>query len=126
MSSRISQRYYLNTITIFNFKIRAAGSACGSVGRMVASSIIGLRFEYSHEQNFVMNICNVNCWKDENKEIRGRKRPILKNYKGHLQTFNFTSTDVYKQLYCTYEVPLNKLQTLKLWQIICSFICNLY
>ena len=37
------------------------GSGCGSVGRAVAPDTRGPRFESSHQQNFIMNMLNVNC-----------------------------------------------------------------
>ena len=33
------------------------GSGCGSVGRAVASDTRGSRFESSHQQTFIRNIC---------------------------------------------------------------------
>ena len=44
------------------------GSGCGWVGRAAPSNTRGLRFESSHWHDFIINICTVNCWKDENKE----------------------------------------------------------
>ena len=58
------------------------GSGCGSVGRAVASHTRCLRFESSHRQKifYILNICLLSTvyWKDENKEKRGRERPIKK------------------------------------------------
>ena len=48
------------------------GSGCGSVGREVASDTRGPLFESRHRQYFIMNIITFNCWKDENKDKRGR------------------------------------------------------
>ena len=62
----------------------ALGSGCGSVGRVVASKTRGPRFDSSHRQKFIyiFKICLLStvCWKDENKEKRGREWPVfLKN-----------------------------------------------
>ena len=48
------------------------GSACGSVGRAVASDTRDPQFESGHRQTFKWNICFLSAcqlhWKDENKE----------------------------------------------------------
>ena len=59
-----------------------------SVGRAVASDTRGPRFESSYRQKkiYILNIWLLSTvyWKDENKEKRGRERPIfLKKEKGH-------------------------------------------
>ena len=41
------------------------GSGCGSVGRAVASDTRGPQFEFSHRQDYSMNIY---CQKNENKK----------------------------------------------------------
>ena len=61
---------YSSTINAKSFD--NLGSDCGSVGRAVASDTRGPLFESSHQQNFIMNLQCANCWKDENKEKRGR------------------------------------------------------
>ena len=53
------------------------GQWCGAVGRAVTSNSRGLRFESSHQQDFIMNIFTINCWKDENKE---KKRPVMAHF----------------------------------------------
>ena len=40
--------------------IKQLDSGCGSVGRAVASDIKNPGFESSHQQNFIINIFNVN------------------------------------------------------------------
>ena len=49
-----------------------------SFGRVVASYIRDLRFEYSHQQENLINILTFNCWQWENKDL-----PIL-NRLNHL------------------------------------------
>ena len=44
------------------------GSGCGSVGRVVASNTRGPRIEYSHRQNFIMNMFTVEKTKIKKKE----------------------------------------------------------
>ena len=65
-----------------NFKILLnsvfQGSDCGSDGSVVASNTRGPQWESRHRQNLIINIFTVNCWRDENKEKRGREWPIFK------------------------------------------------
>ena len=56
------------------------GSGCGSVGRAVASDTRGPRFESSHRQKFILNICLLSTVysKDENKEKDAGDGPLFK------------------------------------------------
>ena len=59
-------------------KLVLVGSGCSSVGRVVASDTRDPRFESRHWQNFYRTFvyCHL-CWKDKNKEKRGREWPIV-------------------------------------------------
>ena len=65
-------RIKVNKVNVYLF----VGFGCGSVGWVVASETRHPRFD-SGQKNF-LNIFTVNCWKDENKENRGREWPIYK------------------------------------------------
>ena len=70
------RQLYLGIICIIP-KPFCIGSGCGSVGRADAFYSKDLRFESSHQQNFILNIFNVNCRIDDNKEKRGRDWTIF-------------------------------------------------
>ena len=55
------------------------GSVGGSVGRAVASNTRGPRFEFSHWQKIILNICvqSIVYWKDENKEKEAGNGPFF-------------------------------------------------
>ena len=55
-------------------------SECGSVGRMVASSTRGPPFESRRQQNFVMDICTVECFKNVLWKIVAVIGPFAKVY----------------------------------------------
>ena len=63
---------------------------CGSVGRAVASDTRGPRFESSHRQKFILNICFLSTvyWKDENKKKEAGIGPFLKKRRNCLYMRN--------------------------------------
>ena len=65
--------------------IHIMGCGCDSVGRPVASDSIGLRFESSHRQIFILNISCQLYWKYENKEKEAMNSPFFRiTYSRHL------------------------------------------
>ena len=77
--SRISIKLYLTDNCHQYNKRSNPPSGCGLVGRAIASDDRGQWFDYSHRQDFIMDIFTVNCWKDGNKEKRGREWPNFFN-----------------------------------------------
>ena len=62
-SAEIVKINQIKVIGLTACKVFSLGSGCGSVGRMIASDSRGLRFESSHQQNFIYieHLFTVNC-----------------------------------------------------------------
>ena len=51
------------------------GNFWKKLGRVVVSNTRSPRFKYSHNQEFILNIFTVNCWKDEKIEKEAGNGP---------------------------------------------------
>ena len=78
LSTQMSQTIIIPSRCQYHFQESwYAGNCCGSVGRVIASVTKGLPSESSRQDNFIMNSFTVTFWKDNNKEKRDLKWPIL-------------------------------------------------